>query len=348
MVLPPAIDLHQDLSMYYLLGPGGQGFEVAGFEKDLPNRHADIPKLKRANVRIFFGSIFPMLSAIDPRLLEQLSGGYQNEYRPFSPGGSAENVFQHIKGYYGLVDSHPENLLLIRSKEDLRRCMQDQITGILLSLEGTEGVEEVSDLRLLYNLGLRALGFTWNYDTRYAASCMSKKDFGLTGEGEALLERMNESGIIADLAHSSKRTCMDVFDLSKLPAIVSHANAKHVFDCARNVDDEVLAELRSKKGVVGFIFAKEMIGNSANLTELTKHIMYVYDNYGSEVIAIGTDFFGLADQKAPEGLEDITKFSGLWESLRSLGMKEGDLEKLAYKNALRVIETHAERWTSFV
>jgi membrane dipeptidase len=141
---------------------------------------------------------------------------------------------------------------------------------------------------------------------------------------------------------------MDVFDLSKLPAIVSHANAKHVFDCARNVDDEVLAELRSKKGVVGFIFAREMIGNSANLTELAKHIMYVYDNYGSEVIAIGTDFFGLADQKAPEGLEDITKFSGLWESLRSLGMKEGDLEKLAYKNALRVIETHAERWTSFV
>jgi len=42
----PLIDLHEDISTYYVLGPGEQGFPIADFGSDTPGRHADVPKFK--------------------------------------------------------------------------------------------------------------------------------------------------------------------------------------------------------------------------------------------------------------------------------------------------------------
>ncbi len=344
MKLPRLIDLHQDISMYYVVGPGGQGFPVADFGKDVPKRHGDVPKFRRANVGIVFASIFSMLGTINDRLASQLGKGYKGTYRPYSPRSSSAAVLEHIKTYYSLVAGNSRSLLLIRSREDLKTSINTQKTGLLMVLEGAEALEDTNDIRILYNLGLRSLGFTWNYDTRFSASCMSKKDYGLTGEGEALLEEMNELGMIVDLSHASKRAVMDTFRGSKLPVLVSHANAKGVFDCARNLDDEVLGTLKANHGVVGFVFASEMIGGKKDIKELVRHIMYVYKNYGPDVTAIGTDYFGLGDNEAPRGLEDMTKIGGIWSMLLDRGLKESDIEKIAYKNALRVIEANASKW----
>ncbi len=198
MKVQPLIDLHEDVSTYYILGPGGQGFPITDFGLDTPKRHADVPKLKRGNARVIFASIFPMIPTVNARVSSELSKGYKTFYNPSSPRGSTSLVFEHIKVYYALVDSFPRNLMLVRDRQDLRESMKGTRTGFLLSLEGTEALDDTDDIRILYNCGLRNLGFNWNYDTRYSASCMSKKDYGLTGEGETLLEEMNKLGIIAE------------------------------------------------------------------------------------------------------------------------------------------------------
>jgi membrane dipeptidase len=41
-----------------------------------------------------------------------------------------------------------------------------------MALEGAEALEDLEDLELLYDLGLRSLQLTWNFDNRYGASCM--------------------------------------------------------------------------------------------------------------------------------------------------------------------------------
>jgi membrane dipeptidase len=220
-----------------------------------------------------------------------------------------------VKTYYSLVASQPRDLLLIRSREDIGECMgiagkKRKKTGLLMVLEGAEALEDTSDIQILYNLGLRSLGFTWNYDTRYAASCMSRKDYGLTGEGQALLEQMNDLGVIVDLSHASKRAAMETFRSSRLPVLVSHANAKAVFNCARNLDDQVLDALKTNHGVVGFVFATEMIGGSGDVNELVRHIMYVYENYGPDLPAIGSDYFGLGDTEAHEDGRDLEAAGG--------------------------------------
>src|SRR5207247_7592925 len=82
---------------------------------------------------------------------------------------------------------------------------------------------EPEDLRIFYTLGVRSIGLTWNYDNKYASSCLSRKDYGLTGEGEALVKMANRIGVMVDLSHAGQRTCRDVLEFSETPTFVSHA-----------------------------------------------------------------------------------------------------------------------------
>ncbi|MEM4312199.1 MAG: membrane dipeptidase [Nitrososphaerales archaeon] len=339
----PLIDLHQDISYYYISGSSGLDFNLANFNLDLPNRHGDIPKFKRANVAIIFSSIFCLLSTISPRVEERFEKGLDRKpLRAWTPKGTHSTTFEHIKLYYRLVDIYSKDIKLILDEKSINESIKGDRIGFLIALEGSYMLEDVDDLRIYYNLGVRSLQLTWNFDSRYAASCLSSKDYGLTGEGEELVKEANRLGVILDLAHASKNTHMDVLELSKLPVINSHSNAKRLFKVSRNLDDEIYEEIKKKGGVVGNIFT--FIGDKEDIGSVAEHIIYVYKNFGPDILALGTDYFGLIDRKAPKGLEDITKINELFKLLLDKGMKESDIEKLAYKNALRVIKENAKRW----
>jgi len=343
MVNYPLIDLHEDISYYYVSGASGLEFGLDEFDKDLPNRHGDIPKYKKANVVIIFSSIFCLLSTISPRISEQLSRGYDKKAtRSWTPRGSYSTAMEHLKVYYKLAEIYSREISIILSRDDVSTALGGKKIGLLLALEGAYMLEDVEDLKLYYNMGIRSIQLLWNFDNRYGASCMSTKDYGLTGEGEELVKEANRLGVIIDLAHASRNTHFDVLGISKLPVINSHSNAKKLKNIARNLDDDIYEEFKKKKGVIGFIFA--MSGGSEDIHSLADQIMYVYQSFGPDVMAIGTDYFGLIDWNAPEGLENITKIKDLFNILLNRGMREEDLEKLAYKNALRVIEENAKHW----
>jgi membrane dipeptidase len=175
---------------------------------------------------------------------------------------------------------------------------------------------------------------------------MSKKDYGLTGDGEELVQLCNELGVIIDLSHASKRTSIEAIAASKLPVIVSHANVKGVRSHARNLDDEQLEALKNNDGVVGVTFIPPTIGDQPSYRRLADHIMYIHDRFGSEIIPIGTDYFGLLNVDEPEGLEDIAGIGRLWDELKSRGLGDRDLEKIAYLNAMRVVQANAVRWVN--
>lgn len=343
MVYPPVIDLHEDISYYYVSGASGLEFGLEEFGKDMPNRHGDIPKFKNANVAIIFSSVFCLLSTISHRISEQLTRGYNEKaIRAWTPRATHSTAIEHLKVYYRLAELYPQEISIILSKNDVLNAINGKKIGLLLALEGAYMLEDIDDLKPYYNMGVRSLQLLWNFDNRYGASCMSTKDYGLTGEGEELIKEANKLGVIIDLAHASRNTHLDVLNISKLPVINSHSNAKKLKNVSRNLDDEVYEEFKKKKGVIGFVFG--MIGGREDIHSLADQIMYVYQNFGPDVMAIGTDYFGLIDGKAPSGLEDITKIKNLFKILLDRGMKEADIEKLAYKNALRVIEENATYW----
>ena len=185
MKSPPIIDLHEDLSYYYVSGASGLSFGLDELGKDLPGRHGDIPKFRKANVKIVVSSVFCLLPTISPRIKEKLSGGYGFKLRAWTPKAAPLTSLEHIKVYYQLVKSYPNDLMLVLTRRDVEEAVKGDRIGLLLSMEGAHMLEDPYDLELYYNLGIRSIQLTWNFDTRYAASCFSAKDYGLTGRGKS-------------------------------------------------------------------------------------------------------------------------------------------------------------------
>jgi len=343
---PPLVDLHEDISLYYVQGGAGLKFKPADFSQDLQGRHGDIPKYRRSNTRLVFSSIAPLTPTISPYRVGQLSRGYGGFYGAYRMRSATLTTLEHVMTYINLLKQFPEDLKSITTRNDVEGLLKDNRIGFLIAIEGAEPLEDVEDMHLFYRLGVRSLQFTWNFDNKYGATCMSKKDYGLTGDGEELVQLCNELGVIIDLSHASKRTSVEAITASKLPVIVSHANVKSVRSHARNLDDEQLEALKKNGGVVGATCIPPTLGDKPSYTHLADHIMYIYERFGPDIIAIGTDYFGLLNVDEPQGLEDITGIVRLWEELRRRGLGERDLEKIAYSNAMRVVQSNSVRWAS--
>lgn len=341
---PPLIDLHQDISLYYFLGGYGLKFEPEDFDVDMQGRHGDIPKFRKANLRIAFSSIAHIVPTQNLYRLRQQTTGYGVKLGAMRVRSPTMITLEHIKTYYNLLNRHSRDLALILTESDISKAENGDKIWFLIAIEGAEPLEDIEDIELFYMLGVRSLQLTWNFDNKYAATCMSKRDYGLTGDGEELIERCNDLGVIVDLAHASKKSTIEALELSKLPAIVSHANASSVHRHVRNLDDEELEALKKNGGVVGITMIEPTLGGAADVKRVADHILYIYENFGKDIIAIGTDYFGLLHVKEPRGLEDVSKLSNLWDELSARGLSEEDIEKIAYHNALRVIRANAMRW----
>ena len=206
--------------------------------------------------------------------------------------------------------------------------------GLILGLEGAYPLREPDELEIFYKLGIRVLGLTWNVDNQYAASCMTSKDYGLTSLGEKLVEKALDYGLVIDLAHASPNTMKDVLSISEKPVIVSHTGLRKFNDSPRNVDDEIVELIKRNRGVIGIFFVSEFIRkNKTSIEDIVEQIIYVKENFGVDILAIGSDFFGT--DKLPKGLENIGKMENLAKLLEKVMSKE-DVEKIFYKNALRV------------
>lgn len=333
------IDLHEDVADYCMIKAGTED----DFSRDVERRQADLPKYRKAGIAIVVCSLFPLTRTWNPQLSSRLAAGYgegaQRAYIASNPQGIA---LEQLKIYYRMLGAFPNSLRIVQQRVDLEEAVNRRKLGFLICLEGTEALEDVSDLEVFSRLGLRAVGLTWNYDTRYASSCMTKKDYGLTSEGERLVREANERGIIIDLAHSSKKTMQDVLAISKQPVMISHANYAPMNPHARNVDEEVLEGVCENGGVMGFTMITSTIGPTPDLDTLAKHILSVQERFGSDIIAIGTDYLGI--ERTPRGLENVTTLPALLTRLAVLGMKNDELSKLAHQNAYRLIENNAQAW----
>jgi len=337
---PPVIDLHEDVSAYFIYHGGGE--PLGDFSKDIPGRDVDIPKYIQGNVKLVFAAIFPGVETFRPeesRKLEEIYGKWLPAVGYRVP---QTIVFEHFTIYYRLAESY-EEFTIVETVSDVEKVLgENRKVGLLVHMEGAEAIDDPYDLVLLKRLGLRSIGLTWNYNNKYGSGCGTKKDFGLTPEGEELVRMANKLGIIIDLAHASKKTTLEAIEASSKPVMISHANVRKFVDTPRNVDDEILEALSRNKGVIGLSVIGPLIAKKPkpSLDDLVQHYLYIYERYGADIIAIGTDFMGLLGLPAPEGLESIDKIQSLLEKLMSKGLSDSDLRKIAYENALRIIKSN--------
>lgn len=331
------VDLHEDIGYHFLMGGAT---DVRPFGEDVKARQADIPKYRKVGMRIVIGSIFPLIGSLNLRKIRAMKKMY-GHWSPSSALVSPRDVaIELVKIYYSLEEMYPRDLKIVRTSEDIDH-LGDKV-GIVLHIEGCEALGEPEDLKIFYNLGVRSIGLTWNYDNKYAASCLSAKDYGLTGEGEALVGAANGMGVMVDLSHASPKTSSDTLGVSDLPPMFSHSNASTIQANPRNITDALVRETGKRGGIVGLTFIKSCIGRPSTPESLARHAKHLLKIGGDSLPALGTDFLGMST--TPEGLEDLSKIVCFRGALKGAGLSQSQVETIMDENAYLFIKHHSERW----
>ncbi len=287
--------------------------------QDNPGLHLDIPKMKKGGLNLQFFAVY-----IEPQ---------------YKPSGSLARALQGFDAFYQMLERNPE-LVKVTSYQDALKAKETNSPAALLAIEGGEALEgSLSSLGMMYKLGLRSLGLTWNQRNRIAegvGDCVSGG--GLTVFGRELIAEMNKLGIIVDVSHLSEPGYWDVIKYSTKPIIASHSNARAVCDHPRNLTDEQIIALAENGGVMGMNFCKPFVksGEEVNLDDLLDHVDHIITLVGPDHIGLGSDFDGITS--APKELTDVTTIPLITQGLIDRGYDDETIEKFLGKNYLRLLK----------
>ncbi len=219
--------------------------------------------------------------------------------------------------------------------------------GTMVSIEGLEPIN--NDLELLdiyYELGVRMLAPTWNRALPYVGS--SAEPYGILAKGRELAKKLNELGLIFDVAHISDQGFWDFMNQLDCPVIASHSNYRKVCNHPRNLTGEQIKEISNRDGVIGINFYPSFLCSDKNYnidsdypegySLLYNMIEVIVDEFGDDVIAFGSDFDGIS--VTPEGVESPAFFQDFAKFLKHRSVSQNTIEKLFYKNALRVLSCY--------
>ncbi len=230
-------------------------------------------------------------------------------------------------------------LVLVRSREELaafldRRGRVPAIVGALLGLEGGQALEgDVRNVDVLYDAGFRMASLSHFVDTDLAGSAHGVAKGGLTEQGRAIVRRMEERGIILDLAHASPRTIVEALALARRPVVVSHTGVKGTCDTLRNLTDDEIRGVARTGGIVGIGYWETAIcgGDGKSVARAIRHAVAVG---GVDHVALGSDFDGaVATPFDTAGLVEVT------DALLGAGLSETEIAKVMGENAVRVLQS---------
>lgn len=260
---------------------------------------------------------------------------------PFLPAQATHHTLAMIDLFYRQVNEHPGELCLATCADDILQAKEQGMVAGLLSLEGAEGLQgSLATLRMLYRLGVRWIGLTWNHRNQAADGLGEQRTGGgLTEFGVQLVQEMNRLGMLVDIAHLAPAGVRDVFEICEGPVIASHANAHALCPVPRNLSNEQLTRLAASGGVVGVTYVPGFIttGNEpATLDMLLDHVDHMVGVAGIDHVGLGSDFDGFGGAP-PTGLEDVSCVPNLTAGLQERGYSDEEVLKILGGNWLRVL-----------
>lgn len=299
----------------------------------------DLVKLQKGDYLLqCFAMFVPYLSKDNP------------DYSPF------EYCNKMIDRYYNEIEKYSDIIRPVFNYKDIENNIKNnKISSLLTIEEGGVCLGNIEFLRNFYRLGVRMITLTWNYKNEIASpnidytsldrSKNEKPKFepnlvdGLTDFGKEVVKEMNRLGIVIDCSHLGDKGFYDVISLSTKPIVCSHSCSRSVCNHVRNMTDDMLFKLKENNGVVGINYCHAFIKEDdtlATVQDIVKHINYIKDLIGIDYIGLGSDFDGISNKNIE--LKDASMMNLLIDELKNQGYSNEDIDKICYKNVLRVFK----------
>jgi len=243
-----------------------------------------------------------------------------------------------IDNIHRTVEENADQLALITTREDLEELLaehlggDDKRIGILLAVEGGHILEaDVDRLDELYTRGIRMFSLTHAFDNEYGGASEGVDQYGITTAGMALLARLQELGIIVDIAHASPALVDDILRSVESPIVYSHGGVRGVCDADRNLSESALEKIQANGGLVAIGFWDRVLCGDS-VADIAASMRYVADRIGVEHVAIGSDFDG-----GVKTVFDATGLPLLTEALLDAGFSDGEIRQIMGENYTRLL-----------
>jgi len=308
---PLFIDAHQDMAWNMLTF--GRNYTLSAAETRqreqgtiAPQVNGDTllgwPEYQRGKVAIIFSTLFAA------PIRSKLGEWDQQCYASDEEAHTRYSI--QLDAYNRLVEEQPAMFQKIEKRADLQAILThwqredtaEHPVGLVVLMEGAEGVREPTELEDWYQRGVRIIGPAWA-GTRFCGGTLEPG--GLTKDGYALLESMAEFHFTLDLSHMDEKAALQALDTYPDAIIASHANALTLLketSINRHLTDRVIQGLLERGGMIGIVPAngflrpdwKEAGGRaSVTLDYVVAQMDYVCQMAGDALhVGIGSDFDG--------------------------------------------------------
>lgn len=347
------INLHRDYTRsVHETRAAEQGTPIPAFNG---NTLLGWPQYIEGGVAVVFGTLY-----CGPKRLDK--GKYP--VRVYETPQEAHTCYrENLDAYRRLTDDHADKFRLLLNRADLSTHLSEwnafscdnkqkpPPVGIVVLMEGAEGIQKPSEVAQWFEWGVRLLGPAWA-GNRY---CGGTREPGpLTKEGVQLLERMAEVALVLDISHMDHLSARQSLDLYEGQVIASHANAESLIrgiPINRHLKDETIHQLIERDGVMGIVPLNAFLDwewrdhggrQSMTLDHLIAQIDYICQLAGNtRHAALGTDFDGgFGVESVPADIDTIADLQKLAPRLSEKGYNEEDIARIFSGNWLRILENN--------
>ena len=220
------------------------------------------------------------------------SGGLTAVHATLVYWENTEESFKKIDKWADLFIQHKDIICHAQNTQDIIEAKKNNKVAIIFGFQNSAPIaNDIFLLEKFFSKGLRFMQLTYNNQTPLAGGCFEPNDSGVSRFGHAVIEEMNRLGMIVDLSHAGRQTCLDAIRLSSKPVAISHANPVFFHNSVRNIDEEVLKTLVKKDGFIGLSLYPLHLKNHGDCTleEFCTMIYQLIDMIGIEHIGIGSD-----------------------------------------------------------
>ena len=305
--------------------------------------HVDLPRLQEGGVGLQFftaATVVPLGLNIERNerdrfdLITLLGLAQLSPMAWRGPLGRAElqadRLEQTIAGSGG-------GLVPVRTRAELEallasRARDGRPIGALLGIEGAHALEgDLANLDVVFARGFRMIGLAHFFDNEFSGSAHGAEKGGLTDLGRALVRRMQEIGVLVDLAHVSPRAIDEVLAISTRPTVVSHGGVKATCPSERTLSDEHVRAIAAGGGVIGIGYWETAVcgREPRQVVAAMKHVVSLV---GDDHVGLGSDY----DGATTVGF-DTSQLAALTQQMLDDGLSEESIRKILGGNVVRVL-----------
>ncbi|WP_199555871.1 dipeptidase [Sandaracinobacteroides hominis] len=326
------VDLHSDTLMW---------------KRDILKRadrgHEDLPRLQQGNVTL------QLLSSVTKSPRGQNYDGNTGETDNITPLVIAqlqpprtwfsltERSLYHAEKLDRAVANSNDRLLKVQDATSLdsllaRRNGNSLPVGAMLTIEGLQNLEgRIENLDKLYDAGFRMAGLTHFFDNELSGSMHGVDKGGLTPLGRQVIRRMEDKGMLVDVAHISHKALAEVIAIARRPVVSSHGGVQAICKTNRNLSDDEIRGVARTGGLIGIgYWDGALCGTDPRIA--ARSMKHVRDLVGIQHVALGSDYDGATTVRFDTShLEQIT------QALLDEGFTQQEIHAVMGENALRVL-----------